>query len=101
MNIFARKYQTQILDLYSKAGSIAEETFAAIRTVTAFGAQGKMSARYAEKLGVARDAGIRKSVSTGVGLGSMFGFIYLAYSLAFYYGSILLSDNQITAGKII
>ena len=41
MNMVGSRFQTRILAAYSSAGVIAEETFSAVRTVMAFGAQGK------------------------------------------------------------
>ncbi|KAL2911614.1 hypothetical protein HK105_208915 [Polyrhizophydium stewartii] len=101
MNLLAGRFQTRILNLYSAAGSLAEETISSARTVIAFNAQKKMSKRYAEGLAGARREGIKKSLTTGVGLGFLFFLIYCAYSLAFYYGYTLLRDGLITAGEIV
>ena len=76
MGVMNGKFQTRILTLYSAAGSFAEESISAIRTVVAFGAQEKMSKRYNKSLADARDEGIKKSISTGVGLGALFFFVY-------------------------
>lgn len=76
MGVLNGRFQTRILSLYSTAGSFAEESISAIRTVIAFGAQQKMSKRYNESLAAARDEGIKKSISTGIGLGSLFFFVY-------------------------
>ncbi|KAH6563599.1 hypothetical protein BASA62_008434 [Batrachochytrium salamandrivorans] len=101
MNLLAGRFQTRILNLYSAAGSTAEETISAARTVTAFNAQNKMAARYSKSLVEARKEGIKKSMITGLGLGALFFFIYCAYSLAFYYGYLLLRDNRISPGDIV
>ncbi|KAJ3333668.1 GTPase-activating protein [Blyttiomyces sp. JEL0837] len=100
-NTFAARFQAKILQMYSKAGTIAEETLSSVRTVTAFNGQKKMTARYGSELGGARDAGIRKSIVSGLGVGTLFMFIYLAYSLAFYYGGVLLASGQIDAGSVV
>ncbi|KAI8850229.1 P-loop containing nucleoside triphosphate hydrolase protein [Chytridium lagenaria] len=86
---------------YSKAGTVAEECISAIRTVAALNAQDRMSTRYTQQLQQAVKFGIKKAVVTGAGTGILFMFIYLAYSLAFYYGSILLQNNQIDAGIVV
>ena len=100
-NIFVAKFQKQILDLYSKAGVIAEESISSVRTVTAFGGQTKLASLYSKELGGARNAGIRKSIAQGLGVGIMFMFIYFAYSLSFYYGSVLLVQNLIDSGTVV
>ncbi|KAJ3063808.1 hypothetical protein HK102_008378, partial [Quaeritorhiza haematococci] len=93
--------QARILDLYSSAGGLAEEAIAAVRTVVAFNAQKKMSERYNEWLVAAKEEGMKKSLSTGIGMGFLFGIIYSGYSLAFYYGPRLInwgitSPNEVT-----
>ncbi|KAJ3189023.1 GTPase-activating protein [Irineochytrium annulatum] len=60
------KYQKLILGKYSLAGTVAEETIASLRTVTAFNAQGTMSGRYGELLGGATGMGIRKGIIVNV-----------------------------------
>ncbi|KAJ3406830.1 GTPase-activating protein [Chytridiales sp. JEL 0842] len=101
LTFFNSKFQTQILNIYSQAGSVAEETISALRTVTAFNAQKKMCTRYDAELGGARAAGVKKSIAMGFGLGFLFMVIYFAYALAFYYGSVLLQDNLIDAGTVV
>ncbi|KAJ3099285.1 GTPase-activating protein [Phlyctochytrium planicorne] len=101
MNVISAKLQRNILTSYSKAGTVAEECISAVRTVAALNAQDKMSRRYTTQLQGAVTWGIRKSVVTGLGTGILFMIIYLAYSLAFYYGSILLQTNGIDAGSVV
>ena len=71
---------------YGKAGSIAEEALSAIRTVVAFGGQKKEVERYADNLVPAKKSGILRGMLTGVSGGLMFGIMYMAYALAFWYG---------------
>ncbi|CEP00952.1 hypothetical protein PBRA_008264 [Plasmodiophora brassicae] len=101
MNVLAGRLQVRILALYSSAGSTAEETIAAVRTVAAFGAQARMSTRYGSLIQAARAQGIRKATAIGVGLGVMYFLVYCCYSLAFYYGYILLDNHETDAGKVV
>ena len=101
MNIATGRFQTRILAYYSAAGTIAEEAFAAVRTVMSFNAQRKMSLRYGANLVNARKEGIKKSVASGIGLGGMFFVVYLMYALAFYYGYLLLTWRLTTPGLIV
>ncbi|KAI9344522.1 P-loop containing nucleoside triphosphate hydrolase protein, partial [Zopfochytrium polystomum] len=100
MSMFAGRLQAEILRLYSLAGNVAEETFSSVRTVTAFNGQNKQANKYAARIGDARKAGVKKALVTGIGLSLLFMFIYLTYSLAFYYGSVLLKDNSVDAGTV-
>ena len=100
MNILASRFQTRILQVYSTAGSIAEESFSSARTVIAFNAQKRMSTLYSRKLAASRIEGIKKSFATGFGTSILFFIIYLGYSLAFWYGGQLLALNEITSGDI-
>ncbi|KAI9291097.1 hypothetical protein K502DRAFT_155285, partial [Neoconidiobolus thromboides FSU 785] len=54
---------------YGEAGSIAEEVFAAIRTVHSFGSQKREVDRYETKIFKARKDGFRKAIITGLGIG--------------------------------
>jgi ATP-binding cassette subfamily B (MDR/TAP) protein 1 len=101
MNVINAKFQTRIQNLYSKSGNIAEESIAAARTITSFNAQEKVSKRYNESLAGARKEGIKKSVTSGIGLGALLLFLYLSYSLAFWFGHILLRNNEITVGIVV
>lgn len=79
MNVINGRFQRKILDLYSTAGTLTEEAIAAIRTVTAFGSQRKMARLYNESLAGARNEGIKKATTTGLGLGALFFFVYVFF----------------------
>eukprot|EP00474_Spongospora_subterranea_P008970 CRZ09428.1 hypothetical protein [Spongospora subterranea] len=100
-NVISGKYQSQILQKYSQAGTLAEEAIAAVRTVIAFNAQDKIACNYNENITGARESGIRKETATGMGLGFLFAFIYCGYSLTFYYGYQLLTAGEITSGTVV
>ncbi|KAL2914037.1 hypothetical protein HK105_206482 [Polyrhizophydium stewartii] len=101
IGVLSGRFQTRILSLYSAAGTLAEETISAARTVIAFGAQGKMSKRYADSIIGVRREGLKKSMSSGVGIAFLSFFMYCAYSLAFYFGFLQLRDNLITPGTVV
>jgi ATP-binding cassette subfamily B (MDR/TAP) protein 1 len=100
-NTINGKFETKILDLYSVSGNIAEETISSVRTVTAFNAQKKCRDLYGNSLGGARKEGIKKSITTGVGLGCLYLFLYNLYALAFYYGHVLVNNDEIVIGRVI
>ncbi|XP_066484598.1 ATP-dependent translocase ABCB1 isoform X2 [Tiliqua scincoides] len=89
------------LAAYAKAGSVAEEVLAAIRTVIAFGGQKKEIQRYYKNLEYAKDIGIKKAVTSNVAMGVAFLLIYASYALAFWYGTTLILQDEYTIGKVL
>ena len=60
------------LDAYAAAGAIAEEVLNSIKTVTAFGGQIEEGVRYDKYLVNAKEVGIKRSLSTGLSIGTLF-----------------------------
>lgn len=50
--------------------------------------------RYEDNLVYAKNAGVRRGLMTGVGVGVMWLLIYAAYALAFWYGTGLILDSR-------
>ncbi|EEP75903.1 hypothetical protein UREG_00750 [Uncinocarpus reesii 1704] len=92
------KVEAKILDIYSKAGGLVEETLGSIRVVVAFGAGGKLRKKYNEHLETAKKIGLKKGPILGVQYSSEFFIMYCAYSLAFWYGVKLIQKGQIGSG---
>ncbi|KAI1909044.1 multidrug-resistance transporter mdr5 [Ophidiomyces ophidiicola] len=92
------KLEAKVLDIYSKAGGLVEETLGSIRVVTAFGAAGKLRKKYDEHLDAAKGYGVKKGPVLGVQYSSEFFIMYCAYSLAFWYGVKLITKGQIGSG---
>ncbi|KAG7282167.1 hypothetical protein CRUP_034914 [Coryphaenoides rupestris] len=86
---------------YAKAGAVAEEVLAAIRTVFAFNGQDKEIKRYQKNLEDAKRMGIKKATSTNIAMGFTFLVIYLSYSLAFWYGTTLVLSGEYTIGDVL
>jgi ABC-type multidrug transport system fused ATPase/permease subunit len=93
--------QKIILQLYATAGTIANESISFIRTVTSFNAQIKRSNAYNESLLEARKTGVKKALKAGIFLGLFSFFLYCTYSLTFWYGHILLMNNEVSTGSVI
>ncbi|KAK7047498.1 tRNA N6-adenosine threonylcarbamoyltransferase, partial [Halocaridina rubra] len=79
---------------YARAGSVAEEVISAIRTVVAFDGEAKEIERYDSNLIHAKNAGVKRGLVSGIGMGVMWLIIYAAYALAFWYGTGLILDNR-------
>merc|ERR1719266_732216 len=79
---------------YGRAGAIAEEVLASIRTVVAFGGQKKELEKYCSELKDAKKNSIVKGTIGQSSMGLMFGLIYCAYGLGFWYGNKLIQDYR-------
>ncbi|EMP26530.1 Multidrug resistance protein 1, partial [Chelonia mydas] len=89
------------LTAYAKAGAVAEEVLAAIRTVIAFGGQKKEIKRYHKNLEDAKNIGIKKAITANVSMGIAFLLIYASYALAFWYGTTLVLSDDYSIGKVL
>ncbi|WVQ85990.1 hypothetical protein IAT38_008158 [Cryptococcus sp. DSM 104549] len=95
------RFGSGALEYVAKAGSIAEEVIASVRTVHAFGKQKALGDRFDEQIEKSRAAGKRGAIVEGTGLSIMFFAIYAAYALAFFYGGILVSQGRADSGIVI
>ncbi|KAI0562214.1 ABC transporter type 1 [Gracilaria domingensis] len=89
------------LGAYGEAGAISSEVLSLIRTVTAFGGQEDEAKRYESSLEKAYRAAVRAAVATGVGLGTSMLLILSTYGLAFWYGSVLVRNEEMSAGDVL
>lgn len=94
VGILTSKLSKKEAEAYAIAGGIAEEAFAAIRTVVAFGGQLMEMTRYGKKLVDARQINIKKNMFMGIGFGLLWFFIYASYALAFWYGIGLIIEDM-------
>ncbi|XP_064648001.1 ATP-dependent translocase ABCB1-like isoform X1 [Lineus longissimus] len=103
MTKLAGSLTSKELTAYAKAGGVAEEVISAIRTVAAFGGEQKEVKRYVGNLSDAEKFGIKKGVTNGLSLASVWGIMMLAYALGFWYGSVLIHDEakNYTVGQVI
>uniref|UniRef100_A0A8C0L9T3 ATP binding cassette subfamily B member 1 n=1 Tax=Canis lupus dingo TaxID=286419 RepID=A0A8C0L9T3_CANLU len=86
---------------YAKAGAVAEEVLAAIRTVIAFGGQKKELERYNKNLEEAKRIGIKKAITANISIGAAFLLIYASYALAFWYGTSLVLSSEYSIGQVL
>jgi ATP-binding cassette subfamily B (MDR/TAP) protein 1 len=96
------KVENQTQTLFSKAGLMAEEVLASMRTVHAFWLQPLMSRRYDAILSDAHILGNKKSPLYGVLFSIEYFCIYCGYALAFWEGVRLYSSGEIDqSGKVV
>ncbi|XP_051147745.1 ABC transporter B family member 19-like [Andrographis paniculata] len=86
---------------YRKAGGLAEQAIASIRTVISFVAEDVIAEKYAKFLDQSVPIGAKLGFSKGVGIGVIYQITYATWALAFWYGSILVSQKQLTGGDAI
>ncbi|CAH1099164.1 unnamed protein product [Psylliodes chrysocephalus] len=91
---FTIKLAESEMQAYGTAGSIAEEVFTLIKTVTAFGGQQKEIDRYKKNVVVARKNNIRRSLFSGAGAGSVHLFTFGSQALVFWYGISLIIEEK-------
>ncbi|KAJ3095022.1 ATP-binding cassette, sub-B (MDR TAP), member 4, partial [Phlyctochytrium bullatum] len=103
MAVTVKKSQSSGSDSYAEAGSIAQEVLSSIRTVVAFGGEGREIQRYKVKLEDGEKHGIKASMSNGVSLGLVMMTIFLCYALGFWYGGTLIGfgPNDMSAGDVL
>ncbi|XP_036036694.1 multidrug resistance protein 2-like isoform X1 [Onychomys torridus] len=89
------------LQAYAKAGAVAEEVLAAIRTVIAFGGQKKELERYDKNLEEAKNVGIKKAITANISIGIAYLLVYASYALAFWYGTSLVLSNEYSVGQVL
>ena len=100
--VLDQKLETKILEVYAKAGSLAEEVLSSMRNVIAFGANDALKKKYQEHLEVIKKYGVQKGPVYGVMYSTEFSVMYCAYALAFWYGIKLYSEGEIKEpGKIV
>lgn len=94
--IYDTMYEYQMFEIYSKAGSVAEETFSTIRTAHAFWAFPKLSRRFTHILQEAKVVGDKKSLIYAILFPTEFFLIFSGYGLAFWQGMRMYKSGEIT-----
>jgi ATP-binding cassette, subfamily B (MDR/TAP), member 1 len=93
--IYDTTCEYEMFNIYSKAGSLAEEAFSTIRTAHAFWAFPKLSKRFNKTLDDAAKVGARKSLIYAILFPVEFFCIFSGYGLAFWQGMRMYSEGEI------
>ncbi|KAJ3046799.1 hypothetical protein HK097_000507, partial [Rhizophlyctis rosea] len=99
-NAKARTAGVESLKAYGLASNIVEESLSSIRTVLALRGQERIAAQFGERVQKAEDLSVLKSRMQGAALAGVQSFMYLAYSIAFFYGSYLITLGVLTSGRL-
>lgn len=89
------KIETQMLDVYGKAGAYAESVLSTTRTVHAFGLRERLVARYATYVAHARSLGDKKSPLYGALFSIEYFVIYAGMGLAFWQGVRMFANGEV------
>ncbi|KAH7427129.1 hypothetical protein KP509_10G031400 [Ceratopteris richardii] len=84
---------------YAKAGEIAEEAIAQIRTVYAFTGEKKTIAAYKKALHNTFELGKKGGMAKGLGVGCTYGLLFGAWALLLWYASILVIHKVTNGGQ--
>ncbi|KAE8155110.1 ATP-binding cassette multidrug transport protein [Aspergillus avenaceus] len=94
--------ETRILDINSEAGSLAEEILASMKTVHAFSAFRKLTAKYDAHQTEAKVEGLSLSLVMAILYATEFFCVYAGYGLAFWQGVRMYAKGEISdPGKIM
>ncbi|CAH2038351.1 unnamed protein product [Thlaspi arvense] len=84
---------------YVKAGEIAEEVIANVRTVQAFTGEEKAVRSYGESLKNTYTYGRKAGLAKGLGLGSMHSVLFLSWALLIWFTSIVVHKGIANGGE--
>lgn len=79
-------------EAYAEAGAVAEENLGNMRTVAAFGGEGKATAAFDKLVTKAKTVGVRSAHASGINMGAMMAIMFLSYALGFWYGGKMVTD---------
>ncbi|WVY93657.1 hypothetical protein V8G54_032745 [Vigna mungo] len=85
---------------YAEAGSVAEQTVGAIRTVASFTGEKKAIEKYNNKLRIAYITTVEQGLASGFGMGILLLIIFSTYALAMWYGSKLIIEKGYDGGTV-
>lgn len=95
-------YETEMLAIYGRAGSFAEDVISSMRTVHAFWARPKLVVKYNEFLEDAHTIGRKKSPIYMVMFSAEFFAVYAGFALAFWQGLRMFNTGEIdTPGTVV
>ncbi|KAK6957559.1 hypothetical protein Daesc_000346 [Daldinia eschscholtzii] len=100
-NLIAGRYSKRSTQAQSTGSSIAEEALGSIRSITALGLQNQVINSYDQQLDKAEKAGYTLKSLMGIMVAVTVGTGYLNVALAFWQGSLLLVDGQMSFAALV
>jgi len=93
--------QTQAIDEYATAGTLAEEVISSARNVTAYGTQKRLEAKYKLFLTRASQWDYNAKFWLSSMIAGMMGVLNLQYALAFWQGNRFLHQGELGVAQIL
>jgi len=87
--------QTASQKAYAKAGGVAEEAIAAIRTVAMFSGEDRAVEQYTRLVHEGSKSATKKGLILGCGAGMTMMMMFGSYGLAFWFGTKLIADDRV------
>eukprot|EP00475_Leptophrys_vorax_P021218 TRINITY_DN2894_c1_g1_i1.p1 TRINITY_DN2894_c1_g1~~TRINITY_DN2894_c1_g1_i1.p1 ORF type:complete len:1196 (-),score=184.34 TRINITY_DN2894_c1_g1_i1:1134-4307(-) len=86
---------------YAEAGGVAEQAIGQVRTVYSFVAEEQTLTRYMHALEETLKLGIKGGLSKGLGMGGVFGVMFCAWALQFWYAATLVAKGKANGGEAL
>jgi ATP-binding cassette subfamily B (MDR/TAP) protein 1 len=96
-----RMNQTQAVNTYAEAGTLAEEVLSSARNVTAFGTQKRLEKKYKVYLEKASNFDFKSKFWLSGLIAGMMGLLNLQYALAFWQGHRFLESGELGVANIL
>lgn len=98
---FMKSQQNKAIQSTAAGSTLAEETVASMRTITALGAQGHFEKEYDSRMAENLKLEWKWRASLGILLALMMCILTLQYGLAFWQGSRFFHDGEITVSSLL
>lgn len=100
-SVFIMKYAQIATEMYSKGSTVAEECFASIRNMVAFGAQSRLLQAFDTHLLSTKAATSKRNTAETTMVAVIWGVVYFSYALGFWQGSRFIVQGDTSAGNLI
>eukprot|EP01137_Pigoraptor_chileana_P035613 Opistho-2@29921 len=88
-------------EAYQSSGRVASEAVENVRTVATLGREAYFVAEYDTHISIPYKKGIKRALLSGVGFGVSQAFVLLVDAVAFYYGSVLVSRDELSFASMM
>ncbi|KAK4429403.1 ABC transporter B family member 13 [Sesamum alatum] len=99
--LFLKGFGGDYVMAYYQATEVAREAIANIRTVAAFGAEERITAKFASELYKPRKRALLRGNVLGFGYGVSLFFAYSSYAIGLWYASVLIRDKKSEFGDVM
>ncbi|KAL8089202.1 hypothetical protein AgCh_038838 [Apium graveolens] len=101
MSVVIARMASRGQEAYAKASIVVEQTIGSIRTVASFTGEKQAVADYGKSLISAYKSGIGEGLATGLGVGTLYSFVFYSYALAVWFGVKMILEKDYSGGDVI